>query len=254
MIIVDYDQNQIATVTLNRPKQLNALNWPLLLQLQKEVLMLKNDPSLRAVIFTGNGKVFCAGADLKERQKMTLEETRQFIRLIGAIFSSIAGMSIPTIAAMQGSAFGGGLELAIACDMRVAQSQAMIGLTECAWGIIPGAGGTQRLTQLVGVAKAKELILSAQKINASEAKAIGLVNHAESSAMEAAKRLALAITKCAPLSVRAAKKAIVLGSFLDYEEGLELEKHCYESILHSQDRIEGLAAFAEKRLPTYSGR
>ncbi len=256
MIIVEHDQNQIVTVTLNRPEQLNALNRPLLLQLQKEVLALKADDSLRAVIFTGKGKAFCAGADLKERQGMTLEETRHFVRLIGDIFFSIATLHMPTIAAMQGSAFGGGLELALACDIRIIQNQALVGLTECAWGIIPGAGGTQRLTQLVGIAKAKELIFSAQKITTYDAKAIGLVNQvaeAEQDVMELALDLAKTIAKCAPLSVRAAKKAISLGAFLDAEEGLRLEEYCYESILHSQDRLEGLAAFNQKRSPIYLG-
>lgn len=256
MIIVEHDQNQIVTLTLNRPEQLNALNRPMLLQLQREVQALKIDDNLRAVIFTGKGKAFCAGADLKERQGMTLEETRHFVRLINSIFSSIAALPMPTIAAMQGSAFGGGLELALACDMRILQSQALLGLTECAWGIIPGAGGTQRLTQLIGIAKAKELILSAQKITAFDAKDIGLVNQvstAEQNALELANQLACSVAKCAPLSVRAAKKAITLGAFLDAEEGLKLEEHCYESILHSLDRLEGLAAFAQKRVPIYFG-
>ncbi len=256
MIIVERDQNQIVTVTLYRPDQLNALNRPLLLQLQKKVEELENDNSLRAVIFTGQGRAFCAGADLKERQGMSLVETHHFIRLIGAVFSSIASLSVPTIAAMQGSAFGGGLELALACDMRIMHADAWTGLTECAWGIIPGAGGTQRLPQLVGIAKAKELIFSAKKITAQEAKEIGLVNQLvskEQNTLESAKHLALSIAKCAPLSVRAAKKAIALGIFLDAQEGLKLEEYCYESILHSQDRLEGLKAFSEKREPNYIG-
>ncbi len=257
MIIVERDQNQIVTIILNRPDQLNALNRPLLIELKKELEILKTDENVRVVIFSGRGKVFCAGADLKERQGMSLEETRQFIKLINATFSSIASLPMPTIAAMQGSAFGGGLELALACDMRVIQMDALLGLTECAWGIIPGAGGTQRLPQLVGIAKAKELIFSAKKITAQEAIELGLVNQVttvEQNAYESAKRLALSIAKCAPLSVRAAKKAITLGVFLDGEEGLKLEEHCYESILHSQDRLEGLAAFAQKRAPHYLGR
>lgn len=249
--------DSILIIELNRPESLNALNRQVLMELHSVLAEATRDQSLRAIVFTGAGdKAFCAGADLKERKDMTLEETRAFVALIGTTFSQIAALPMATVAAINGVAFGGGLELALACDLRVFEQGKEVGLTECALGIIPGAGGTQRLPRLVGVAKAKELILAARRVGSEEALSLGLVNRVAKEgqkALEVALGLAEQIAKCAPLSVRAAKHAIDQGASLSLAEGLALEAEAYESIVTTKDRLEGLAAFAEKRAPNYVG-
>ena len=240
VLLVNRDQH-IVTLTLNREASLNALNRDLLEALQAQLTILSSDTDLRVLILTGAGeRAFCAGADLKERLTMSLEETESFVQLISAVADEIAEFPVPMIAAINGVAFGGGLEIALACDLRVMHEKAQVGLTECALGIIPGAGGTQRLPKLVGVAKAKEMIFSAKRISADEALSIGLVNGI---GLEQVKILAQQIASCAPLSVKAAKKAIDQGD----------EAGCYRAILHTNDRLEGLKAFSEKRKPIYSG-
>jgi methylglutaconyl-CoA hydratase len=250
--------DNIAVVTLKRPESLNALNRQLLEELRAVAFDLASNRGIRAVVFTGAGdKAFCAGADLKERKDMSLDDTRKFVSLISDVFTQIAKLPMPTIAAINGVAFGGGLELALACDMRVMQAGKEVGLTECALGIIPGAGGTQRLPRLVGEAKAKELIFSARRVGADEAAAIGLVNRVagqDETAFDIALELAKQIAKCAPLSVRSAKEAIDQGAGRQLEDGLKIEARCYEAIVTSEDRAEGLKAFAEKRTPSFLGR
>lgn len=247
--------DNIVQITLNRPDKLNALNTDLLTSLSAELNDLSNNKNLRVVIITGSGeKAFCTGADLTERKTMSLVDTKHFVELISKTFLQIVDFPVPVIAAINGFAFGGGLELALACDFRLAQENALLGLTECALGIIPGAGGTQRLPQLVGIAKAKELIFMSQKISAKEAKAIGLVNYVLETKLDllnTAKEWAKQIAKCAPLSIKAAKKAVDSSLFLDKSAGLALELRLYENILSSADRIEGLVAFAEKREPIF---
>lgn len=238
LVLLSRDQH-VVTLTLNREAFLNALNRDLLEALQAQLTILSADPTLRVLILSGAGeRAFCAGADLKERLTMSLEETESFVQLISAVADEIAQFPVPTIAAINGVAFGGGLELALACDLRVMHEKAQVGLTECALGIIPGAGGTQRLPKMVGVAKAKEMIFSAKRISADEALNIGLVN---AIGLEQTNILAEQIVVCAPLSVKAAKKAIDQGD----------EASCYRSILHTSDRLEGLRAFSEKRKPIY---
>jgi len=258
LVIVNHLTKHVLGITLNRPHQLNALNTKLLRQLKNCLEQTQNDKNIRAVIFTGAGeKAFCAGADLKERLNMTLDETRQFVSLIGETFNVIANLPMPTIAAINGIAFGGGLELALACDLRIIKEDVLVGLTECALGIIPGAGGTQRLPKIVGEAKAKELILTAKRIAAKEAKEIGLANQItvkDQDILESAKEIAVQIAKNAPLSVQTAKKAINDGAGSNKEKSLKFEAKCYESILHTQDRLEGLRAFLEKREPKYIGK
>lgn len=252
-------EGPVARVTLERPEVRNALSFDTLVRLREVVASLAGDDAVRVVVVTGAGdKAFCAGADLKERAGFTLEKTTEFVHLIGDVLGEVAALPQPTIAALQGGAFGGGLELALACDLRVAARGVSMGLTETALAIIPGAGGTQRLTACVGAARAKELILSARRVDADDALAMGLVNDVvEARALgERVRALAGAIARCGPLAVRAAKEAIDLGqSGRPLGERLERERELYlERVLHSEDRLEALAAFREKREPRFQGR
>lgn len=256
--LIRTDEGGVCTLRLARPDARNALNLSLLQSLKAELEAIAQSSKLRVLVITGEGdKAFCAGADLKERRSMDLEQTRTFVSLISAVFRQIEALEIPSIAVMNGVAFGGGLELALACDFRVAIKSAKMGLTECALGIIPGAGGTQRLPRLVGLSRAKELILSAQVIDAEEALSIGLVDAVANDASQLhreAQRRAEALLRCAPLSVKAAKQAIMQGLEQPLDKGLAIEHDAYERIIESEDRKEGLRAFAEKRTPQFMGR
>lgn len=246
----------IATVTLNRLEAHNALSVEMLEQFIDALYSLKFDPEARVIVVTGVGeKAFCAGADLIQRGQMDMPQTRQHINLIRTAVNELEAMPQPVIAAVNGVAFGGGTELTLAADLRVASINAKFGLTETALAIIPGAGGTQRLPRLIGVAKAKELILTARRIGAEEAEQIGLVNYVTSAGdlLPKAYELAREITKNGPMAVRQAKLAINKGVEVDLATGLSIEQNAYEVILPSQDRLEGLKAFKEKRPPVYKG-
>lgn len=249
-------KGHVAIVTINRPEVYNALNMPALEALYELVDDLADRPRVRALVITGAGeKSFCAGADLKERRTMEQREVRRYIRLIRDTFTCIEQLPMPVIAALNGVALGGGAELALACDLRVAEETAVLGLTETSLGIIPGAGGTQRLPRLIGKAKAKELIFTAQKLTASDAEKWGLVNKvvARGKGLETALRLAEQIGENAPLAVEQAKFAISQGMETDLATGLALETKAYEILIPTKDRLEGLAAFKEKRKPRYMG-
>ena len=246
----------VRRLTLNRPEALNAFDRPLLGCLHAEVAAIRSDSSVRCLIVTGAGaKAFSAGADLKERRGMTLEETRHYVHLIRTTFDAVARLPFPTIAAINGVAFGGGMELALACDLRLMAEHAEVGLTEVAVGIMPGAGGTQRLPRLVGSTRAKEMIFTARRITALEAERIGLVNavvpaeRLASAALELAQRVAAQ----APLAVRQSKHAIDAGLDVGLASGLDIEAAAYSRLVTTRDRVEGLAAFAEKRKPIYRG-
>jgi len=251
-------QGPLAWVTLDRPEVMNALSYPTLGRLGEICAELAGDRDVRAVLVTGAGdKAFCAGADLKERAGFDEQQTRAFVARIGDTFSTLASLPQPTIAVINGVAYGGGLELALACDLRVASNRARMGLTETSLAIIPGAGGTQRLPAVVGIARAKEMILTAKRLDAEQAEAIGLVNAVAppEGLRAAAESMADAIAACGPLAVRAAKEAIDLttGSG-DLTSNLARERALYlERVLPSKDRLEALAAFREKRKPDYKG-
>ena len=249
----------VALVTLDRPEVMNALSYETLAQLGAAAARLHGDPGVRVAIFTGAGdKAFCAGADLKERAGFTEEQTRAFVARIGGTFEAVAALPMPTIAAVGGVAYGGGCELALACDLRVMARGAQIGLTETALAIIPGAGGTQRLPRLVGVARAKELIFTARRVGAEEALALGLVEALAEpgQALGKARELAEAIARNGPLAVRAAKEAIdLVDRGGELAASLRREREIYlQRVLPSADRLEALAAFREKRPPRFSGR
>ncbi|MBL4634116.1 MAG: enoyl-CoA hydratase/isomerase family protein [Kofleriaceae bacterium] len=247
----------VARVTINRPQAHNALSKETNEELQELATELANNSDVRVVLLRGAGeKSFCAGADLKERKGVSAEETGPYVDAISGAIHAWARIPQPTIAVVNGYAFGGGMELAIACDIRIASDNAVFGLTEVKLGIMPGAGGTQRLPRLIGVAAAKELILLGKRIDAERALAIGLVSAVVPTAeLDAAEeRLLSDIAGCAPLSLRMAKEAIDRGVEVGVEEGLRIERACYERTLFSDDRNEGLAAFAEKRAPRFTGR
>jgi len=247
----------IGLITLNRPEAANALSLQLLKELNETLNDVAKNRDIRVVLITGSGeKAFCAGADLKERKTMNEQQVRETVRLIGSTVNQVEALPQPVIAVMNGVAFGGGLELALACDIRVASTEAKMGLTEVSLGIIPGAGGTQRLPRLIGVGKAKELIFTARRISANEALEINLVNavYDKEQLLEKATELALEIAKNAPLSLIQAKVAINKGIETDLTTGLKIEELAYNELLHTEDRMEGLVAFQEKRQPQYQGR
>jgi methylglutaconyl-CoA hydratase len=250
-------QGSTAWVTLNRPDARNALSRDLNLQMQDVAAALEVREDVRAIVITGAGdKAFCAGADLKERRGVSAAETGPYINAIAGAIDAWGASHKPTICAMNGSAYGGGLELALACDFRILVEGAELGLTEVRLGIMPGAGGTQRLPRLIGEARAKEMILLGRRISAARALEIGLVNQVVPRAgfKAAVEALLAELAGCAPLSVRCAKAAIQGGYGKSMDEGLNLERQHYDSTLYSEDRDEGLAAFAEGRPPRYQGR
>ncbi|MBT2729194.1 enoyl-CoA hydratase/isomerase family protein [Bacillus sp. ISL-75] len=249
-------ENHVAVVTINRPQQLNCFDYDTLLQLDEVVDALKLEKDIRVVIITGTGeKAFSAGADLRERRTLSEKEVRRNVNMIRDVFTKIEELPQPTIAAINGYALGGGLELALACDFRIAVKKATMGLTEVSWGIIPGAGGTQRLTRLIGTSKAKELILTARKIDAFQAFDLGIINQVveRSQLLNSSIELAAEIMKNAPLAVTQAKYAINYGSNVDVNTGLAIESKAYEVIIPTKDRIEALEAFKEKRPPNFKG-
>ncbi|NTU23635.1 enoyl-CoA hydratase [Brevibacillus sp. HB1.2] len=250
-------EGHIGLITLNRPDELNALNYDTLERLGNLIEQVRLDAKeIRVVIVKAEGRAFSAGADLKERRTLTEQQVRRNVRKIRDVFTALERLPQPTIAMINGFAFGGGFELALACDFRYAVADAKMGLTEVSLGIIPGAGGTQRLSRLIGVSKAKELILTARRIQAQEAYQIGFVNAVAKDTeelRELAMGLADEILANAPLAVYQAKSAIDRGSSVDLQTGLDIEIMCYEVIIPTTDRLEALEAFREKRKPVFKG-
>ena len=254
-VIVEY-RGSTAWVTLNRPEVRNALSRDLNLKLQELADGLDQREEVHVVVITGAGdKAFCAGADLKERRGVPAAETGTYLNAISGAINGWGDLRKPTIGLMNGSAYGGGLELALACDFRILVEGAEVGLTEVKLGIMPGGGGTQRLPRLIGEARAKELILLGRRISAARALEVGLVHQVVPRAglTAAAEALVAELATCAPLSVQSAKSAIQRGYGKSMSEGLDIERECYDVTLFSEDRDEGLAAFAEGRPPKYQG-
>ncbi len=248
----------VAIVTLDRPERMNALSRNLVEELGRFGRALVSDPSVRALVLTGAGdKAFCSGADLKERAGMTDDQVREQLTLYRSELSWLASAPFVTVAAINGVALGGGLELALTCDLRVAAPGAVLGLPETSLGIIPAAGGTQRLPRLVGTSKALELVLRGTRLSAAEALALGLVNRVSPEGMSVCDDTIAwlePIASGAPIAQRAALKAVRSALSLPLEQGLDLERTEYEACLASEDRKEALQAFAEKRKPNFSGR
>jgi enoyl-CoA hydratase/carnithine racemase len=252
----------IVLLTLNRPKEMNCMNFDMIEKLGKIVKELNFDTSLRVVTITGappqEGKKasFSAGADLAERRTLTDDQVRRFIATVRETMITVENARVPVIAAINGYAFGGGMELALACDLRIVSSEVLMGLTETSLAIIPGGGGTQRLARIVGIAKAKELIYTARRIDANTALQIGLVNKVVEppKLMEAAIALATEIANNGPIAIQQAKFAINYGMECSIGVALPLESKAYEITIPTKDRLEALAAFAEKRKPIFEGK
>lgn len=250
----------ITVLGLNRPAAKNAISKNLLKEMKEAVDGIRHDSSVRVLLLRSLVPgVFCAGADLKERAKMKPEEVGPFVTKARSLISDLENLPMPVIVALDGAALGGGLEMALACDLRVAADTTKMGLVETKLAIIPGAGGTQRLPRIVGAAKAKELIFTAAIINGKEGEDIGLVNYVvpQNETRDAAYlrslELAQKIIPNGPVGVKMAKVAISRGVEVDLTTGLSIEEACYAQVIPTKDRIEGLTAFKEKRTPNYKG-
>ena len=262
-LIVDYldgDQSGIVVFGLNRPEAKNAFSKNLVLQLIDAVEAVKFDKGARVIIIKSTTPgIFCAGADLKERVKMPANLVGAFVAKARRLINDLENLPMPVIAAIDGHALGGGLEMALACDLRVASDNAKMGLVETKLAIIPGGGGTQRLPRVVGVPLAKELIFTARILNGKQAAEIRLVNHSVpqnengNAAFERALKLAQEILPNGPVGVKMGKIAINKGMDVDMGTAMSIEEACYAQVIPTKDRLEGLKAFKEKRRPNYSG-
>lgn len=245
-------KKEIGIITINRPEARNALNRKMLHELGDALPELENDLQIRVIIIAGN-KDFCAGADIKEMNAIKPEEIESFCRWGHKVFDQLEGMGKPVIAAVSGFALGGGCELALACDIRIAGESAKFGQPEVNLGLIPGFGGTKRLSRLVGVGKAKEMIFTGDIINAKEAASIGLVNGVvkDEELMAKAEEMAMVIAQKSPIAVKMAKTLINENQGI--EEGLNKEITLFAQCFATQDRLEGINAFLEKRKPRFKG-
>jgi len=248
-------EDGVRVLTMDKPP-VNALGRELVDALGTTLSELREDAGARCLVVRSAGSHFCAGADLKERRGMTLDQVREFVPRLGAVCRAVAALPFPTIAAVRGTAAGGGCELALACDLRVLADDARIGLRETALAILPGAGGTCRLPRIAGMAVAKKWIFTAQLFTAEAAKSDGVAEAVVPGDRldDEALAMAEAIAANGPIAVRLAKQAIEGGFDLSMDEALALEWQCYEGVLATSDREEALQAFAEKRPPRFTGR
>ncbi|MFC0273251.1 enoyl-CoA hydratase-related protein [Metabacillus herbersteinensis] len=250
-------EEQIATVTINRPKALNALNMELLLELTQLFDHIKNNASIQAVVLTGSGeKAFVAGADISEMQSKTAPEAKGFSTIGNELMSKIENLPQPVIAAVNGYALGGGSELALACDLRIASIDAKLGQPEVTLGIVAGFGGSQRLPRLVGPSIAKELLMTGEMITAERAYQIGLVNHVvESDALlDKAKSIARKMISNSIIGIQASKKLVNEGFEMDIQRALSLEAETFGMMFATEDQKEGMAAFLDKRKAQFKAK
>lgn len=253
LIVEQYDNVQV--IKINRPKELNALNSQLLTELDLAFAEVQRNPEISVVVLTGEGKAFVAGADIAQMSKMSAAEGKAFGEMGAGVFRRIELLDKVVIAAINGFALGGGCELAMACDIRLASAKAKLGQPEVGLGITPGFSGTQRLPRIVGEGKAKELIYTAQVIDAAEACRIGLVNRVvePEELMEQAMELARTIAAKAPLAVRFSKEAINRGVQTDIDSAIAIENNLFGMCFSTSDQKEGMDAFLEKRHPSFKG-
>ncbi|WP_040224735.1 enoyl-CoA hydratase-related protein [Bhargavaea cecembensis] len=258
METIRYEQKgHLGIITLDRPSSMNAFNYDMVSELGQVIESVRINPDIRVVLLTGgNGRAFSVGADLKERKTLTDEQVKRNLYKMGEVFTMIEKLPQPTIAMINGFAFGGGMELALACDFRIASSEAKMGLTETGLAIIPGAGGTQRLPRLIGEAKALELILTAKRMTAEEAYGYGVVTKVADpdNLWETAGELTDSLLANGPVALQQAKFAVKNGMNADLQTGLAIERKAYEVTIPTEDRIEALNAFAEKRKPEFKGK
>lgn len=250
-------EGPVAIITLSRPEVHNALNAETKAELASLLQVLNEDSKVRVIIITGAGeKAFCAGADINELKGLTPLEGLERVATGQALSKQIEALDKPVIAAINGYALGGGCELALACDIRIASENAKLGQPEVNLGLIPGFGGTQRLPRLVGKGKAMEIIFTGDMLDAKEALRIGLVERVVSreTLLPAAKEMAVKIASKAPQAIRFSKKAIHEGLQVDLDRGLSLEASYFSTICSTQDKLEGTSAFLEKRTPNFQGK
>jgi enoyl-CoA hydratase len=253
--LVAVEGGQVTTVRLQNPP-LNLVTVELTKTLDRVLRAIEDDAGVRVVVVTGTGdRAFCAGSDVSEFESLHGRVGEGKLLLEKAVYRRLANLPMPTIAAIQADALGGGLELALCCDLRVADAGARLGLPEVRLGVMPGSGGTQRLPRIVGIAKAKEMILTGQILTAEEAAGIGLVNYVARSGetLQDAAELAETIASRGPVAVREAKKALDIAGDVALDEGLARELDASERIFASRDMLEGAQAFFEKREPRFKG-
>lgn len=249
-------EDHLATVTFNRPEVLNAVTTPMLERLVEVFERIDDDPAVWCVVLKGNGRAFCVGADMKERQAMSADDVRRRRRIAPRAFGAMRHCQHPVIGQVHGYALGGGLELALGCDIVVAAEGSVLGLVETRVGAIPAGGGTQLLPRLVGVPRAKELIFTGRRFTATEALGWGMINRVvpPEDLEGAIAGLAEEILQSAPIANVQAKRAINMSLDLDLRSGIEAEAALYERTLTSADRAEAVRAFADKRPPSFTGR
>ena len=254
--IIIQKENNVATITINEPKTLNALNSGILQELDATFDALAADKEIRVIILTGADRSFVAGANIVEMAGLNYEEAKVFGAKGASVFRKIETCPQPVIAAVNGFALGGGCELALACDIRIASEKAKFGQPEVGLGITPGFSGTQRLARLIGFAKAKELIFTGKVITAAEALAIGLVNQvvAPESLMEEVQAMAAAIAKQAPIAVQKSKEAINNGWDMDIDKGIDYEVELFAQCFETEDQKNGMNAFLKKEKVEFKGK
>ncbi len=252
-LLIEHPADGVALVRLNRPRQYNALNLAVLQELAQAFAMLDADPDVRAVVLTGSDKAFAAGADIKEMMAKTPAEMKSAPFIRG--WDAVALARKPVIAAVSGYALGGGAELAWACDMIIASESAVFGQPEINLGIIPGAGGSQRLTRTIGKYLAMEMILNDRRLTAEEARQLGLVNHVypQDRYLDEAISLAAKLAARAPLAIQYGKEAVLYALNSTLDAGLQHERLLFYALFGTQDQKEGMRAFVEKREPRWKG-
>ena len=255
-VTLEKDGN-LAIITINRPKALNALNSETLRELDIAITNIENDSNVYCVILTGSGKKsFVAGADIAEMKDLDSKAGEEFGLLGNKVFRRLENLDKPVIAAISGFALGGGCELAMACDIRIASEKAKFAQPEAGLGITPGFGGTQRLPRIVGLGKAKELIYTCSMVNAEEALRIGLVNKVVplENLMEEARKMASTICANAPIAVKLCKDAINRGMQVDIDKAIEVEAEDFGKCFDSEDQVEGMTAFLERRAKNFKNK
>lgn len=253
---LELQENKVGLLTIARPEALNALNQALLQELEEILAKIANEPDIKVLVITGQGRAFVAGADIAAMQQMSQEQAEEFSLLGQRVFSQLAALPQPTIAAINGFALGGGLELALACDLRLASEKAKLGQPEIGLGIIPGFGATQRLPRLIGVAQAKEMLFSGATVTASDALTLGLVNRVLPSdeLLNVAFELASNMAKHSAVILKYLKRAIDIGAEGTLAAGLSVEAQQFAACFTTHDQREGMGAFLEKRQANFLDR